>query len=53
MKIQVELFGASRDFSDHNFLEFDIENKGDEEIALNGDRKDSKPAGRKKSSTIG
>ena len=26
MKIQIELFGASRDFSDHNFLEFDIEN---------------------------
>ena len=26
MKIQVELFGASRDFSDNNFLEFDIEN---------------------------
>jgi len=25
MKIQIELFGASRDFSDHNFLEFDIE----------------------------
>ncbi|MDC0585519.1 molybdopterin biosynthesis protein MoeD [Candidatus Pelagibacter sp.] len=26
MKIQIELFGASRDFSDQNFLEFDIEN---------------------------
>ena len=26
MKIQIELFGASRDFSDNNFLEFDIEN---------------------------
>mgnify|MGYP003322095086 CR=1 FL=1 len=26
MKIQIELFGASRDFSDRNFLEFDIEN---------------------------
>ena len=25
MKIQIELFGASRDFSDQNFLEFDIE----------------------------
>ena len=26
MKIQIELFGASRDFSDQNFLEFDLEN---------------------------
>jgi sulfur-carrier protein len=26
MKIQIELFGASRDFSHQNFLEFDIEN---------------------------
>ena len=26
MKIQIELFGASRDFSDQNFLEFDFEN---------------------------
>ena len=26
MKVQIELFGASRDFSDRNFLEFDIEN---------------------------
>ena len=26
MKIQIELFGASRDFSDQNFLELDIEN---------------------------
>jgi molybdopterin converting factor small subunit len=26
MKIQIELFGASRDFSDNNFLEFNIEN---------------------------
>ena len=26
MKIQIELFGVSRDFSDQNFLEFDIEN---------------------------
>ena len=26
MKIQIELFGASRDFSDQNFLEFNIEN---------------------------
>ena len=25
MKIQIELFGASRDFSDQNFLEFDLE----------------------------
>ena len=25
MKVQIELFGASRDFSDQNFLEFDIE----------------------------
>ena len=25
MKIQVELFGASRDFSDQNFIELDIE----------------------------
>jgi sulfur-carrier protein len=25
MKIQIELFGASRDFSDQNFLEFDME----------------------------
>jgi molybdopterin converting factor small subunit len=24
MKVQIELFGASRDFSDQNFLEFDI-----------------------------
>ena len=24
MKIQIELFGASRDFSDKNFLEFEI-----------------------------
>ncbi|MBD1109740.1 MoaD/ThiS family protein [Pelagibacterales bacterium SAG-MED50] len=26
MKIQIELFGASRDFSDQNFLEFDLKN---------------------------
>ena len=26
IKIQIELFGASRDFSDQNFLEFDLEN---------------------------
>ena len=26
MKIQIELFGASRDFSDQNFLEFNLEN---------------------------
>ena len=26
MKIKLELFGASRDFSDQNFLEFDLEN---------------------------
>jgi molybdopterin converting factor small subunit len=26
MKIQVELFGASREFSDQNYLEFNIEN---------------------------
>ena len=26
MKIQIELFGASRDFSDQNFLEIDLEN---------------------------
>ena len=26
MKIKLELFGASRDFSDQNSLEFDIEN---------------------------
>ena len=26
MKIQIELFGASRDFSDQNFIELDIEN---------------------------
>ena len=26
MKVQIELFGASRDFSDQNFLEFDVEN---------------------------
>ena len=26
MKIQIELFGASRDFCDQNFLEFDLEN---------------------------
>ena len=25
MKVQIELFGASRDFSDQNFLEFNIE----------------------------
>ena len=25
MKIQIELFGASRDFSDQNFIELDIE----------------------------
>jgi len=25
MKIQIELFGTSRDFSDQNFLEFNIE----------------------------
>jgi len=25
MKVQIELFGASREFSDQNFLEFDIE----------------------------
>jgi len=25
MKVQIELFGASRDFSDQNFLEFEIE----------------------------
>ena len=25
MKVQIELFGASRDFSDKNFLEFEIE----------------------------
>ena len=25
MKIKVELFGAARDFSDHNFLELDLE----------------------------
>ncbi len=27
MKIQIELFGASRDFSDKNFLEFEIKKK--------------------------
>jgi molybdopterin converting factor small subunit len=26
MKIQIELFGASREFSDQNYLEFNIEN---------------------------
>ena len=26
MKVQIELFGASRDFSDQNSLEFDVEN---------------------------
>ena len=26
MKIQIELFGASRDFSDQNFLEINLEN---------------------------
>ena len=26
MKIQIELFGASREFSDQNYLEFKIEN---------------------------
>ena len=26
MKIEIELFGASRDFSDQNLLELDIEN---------------------------
>ena len=26
MKVIIELFGASRDFSDHNLLELDIEN---------------------------
>ena len=26
MKVIIELFGASRDFSDQNLLEFDIEN---------------------------
>ena len=27
MKVKLELFGASRDLSDKNFLEFDIEEK--------------------------
>ena len=27
MKIKLELFGASREFSDKDFLEFDIEKK--------------------------
>ena len=27
MKVIIELFGASRDFSDQNSLEFDIENR--------------------------
>ena len=26
MKVQIELFGASREFSDQNYLEFNIEN---------------------------
>jgi len=26
MKIQIELFGASREFSDQNYLEFNVEN---------------------------
>ena len=26
MKVQIELFGASREFSDQNFLEFNIKN---------------------------
>ena len=26
MKVQIELFGASREFSNQNYLEFDIEN---------------------------
>ena len=26
MKVKIELFGASRDFSDKNFLDFEVEN---------------------------